>query len=291
MAPDSPVAAGFIPAPDHWSRSGAEVRAIVIHMAEGGGTVSWLTRLDGNSSHYVVEYSGRVIQMVRESEAAGSMNPKLTRTSNDAPYSFMGETITYGRTALDAAGIAHDPNRYAIAVEVEGFAADGPNTLQAQGLARLVADIRSRRGAYLHVLGHRDQQSYKPCPGHKMPWALFGGHGAPHPEADMALKPITTTIPRLIDWPDDTPYYQLDGVTRAGVAAADSGRYSPYGCGTMRAFYRGDKQLALVTPSAIHDVPVSVDTTPDPAQLEAARKEGRESMQHEAVAAVGAIVP
>lgn len=56
---DSPVATTFVAAPDHWSRDGKAIRAIVVHMAEGGGTVAWLTRDDGNSAHYVVEGSGR----------------------------------------------------------------------------------------------------------------------------------------------------------------------------------------------------------------------------------------
>lgn len=174
---DSRLAAAFVAAPDHWPRNGALARAIVLHMAEGGGTVSWLTRPDGNSSHYVVERSGRIVQMVAEADAAGSMNASLTRTTDDAPYSFEGQTITYGRSALNAAGIASDPNRYAIAIETEGFAKDGPSALQRHALKLLVADIRSRRGP-LDVLGHRDQQDYKACPGHRVPWADYGQHGA-----------------------------------------------------------------------------------------------------------------
>ena len=172
---DSPLAAAFVAAPDHWPRAGAPIRAVVCHMAEGGGTVSWLTRNDGNSSHYVVEYSGRIVQMVPEALAAGSMNPKITRRDNDPPYTFEGESVRYGRTALDASGIASDPNRYAIAIETEGFAKDGPNSAQRTALAALVNDIRRRRGV-LPVLGHRDQQNQKACPGHLFPWADFGGH-------------------------------------------------------------------------------------------------------------------
>jgi hypothetical protein len=292
MASDSPVATAFTPAPDHWTRAGAEPRAIVIHMAEGGGTVPWLTRLDGNSSHYVVEYTGRVVQMVRESEAAGSMNPKLTRLSNDAPYTFEGETVVYGRRALDAAGIAADPNRYAIAIEVEGFAANGPNPAQVKALTALVADIRRRHGR-LHLLGHRDQQSYKPCPGHKMPWATFGGHGAPPVEADMIPKPITNTTPLLVSAPAG-PRYALDGVTVAKTTStALTDRYSPFGVGTLRAVYLssdGTTGLYLLKPASVKPIPPPT-AVPDPAQLAAARKDGRKAMQTEAVAAVSALVP
>lgn len=194
MATDSPVATAFVAAPDHWSRNGAAPRAIVCHMAEGGGTVPWLTRNDGNSAHYVVEYRGRVVQMVAESRAAGSMNPRTTRTGDDRTYTFEGERVTYGRSALNSAGIASDPNRYAIAIEVEGYAADGPNAAQRAQLAHLIADIRRRRGP-LPVLGHRDQQDYKACPGKKFPWADYGGH---------AVKTTTPTEPPDTSTGDDT---------------------------------------------------------------------------------------
>jgi hypothetical protein len=161
---------------ESWPRTGGVApRAISIHMAEGGGTVSWLTRVDGNSSHYVVEYDGQVWQMVDETRAAGSMNPNLTRKDNDPPYTFLGESIRYGRAALDFVGISADPNRYAIAIEIEGFAVAGPNAKQRLSLVKLIADIRRRRGP-LPCVGHRDQQAYKRCPGHKIPWADYGGH-------------------------------------------------------------------------------------------------------------------
>jgi N-acetyl-anhydromuramyl-L-alanine amidase AmpD len=193
-ATDSPLAAAFVTTPANWSRSGAGIRAIVGHMAEGGGTVTWLSHQTGNSSHYVVEFSGRIVQMVQESRAAGSLNPKLTRSGNDAPFTFEGEQVVYGHTALRKAlgadGVS-DPNRFVIAIETEGFAkklsesqrtnfpkansAGGPNDAQRKALSALVNDIRRRHGA-MAVVGHRDQQSYKACPGHRFPWAEFGGH-------------------------------------------------------------------------------------------------------------------
>lgn len=187
MPRDSAVADRFVQAPDHWSRGGKPIRAIVIHMAEGGGTVSWLTRNDGNSSHYVVEYTGRITQMVAESRAAGSMNPKLTRNTNDDPFRYLGEVIRYGVSALKDAlgGYWQDPNAVVIAVEVEGFRSEGPNWKQRVALARLVREIRGRRGG-LPCIGHRDQQSYKGCPGKKIPWVDYGGH---------ANRTRITTIP------------------------------------------------------------------------------------------------
>lgn len=162
-------------------------------MAEGGGTVSWLTRPDGNSSHYVVEYDGRVVQMVPESLAAGSLNPNALRTGDDAAYSYLGESVRYGRTAavkiLGTTGYSN-PNAFVIAIEVEGYAATGPNSGERNGLNKLVADIRRRVGP-LGVLGHRDFQSYKACPGHRIPWVDYGGHTSKI-EAPAPTPPATT---------------------------------------------------------------------------------------------------
>lgn len=174
---DSPLVKRVVPAPDNWTRNGAAVTGIVTHMAEGGGTVSWLTRDDGNSSHYVVEYDGDLVQMVDEERAAGSINPHLIRQNNDAPYTFEGEQVIYGRTAAltMGSGAANDPNRYVIAIEVEGFAATGPNAAQRATLAAIYNDIRRRKGS-MPALGHRDFQNYKPCPGHRIPWPELGHH-------------------------------------------------------------------------------------------------------------------
>jgi hypothetical protein len=176
---DSPLASRFVAAPDNWPRNGTPIRAIVIHMAEGGGTVSWLTRDDGNSSHYVVEYSGNIVQMVLEARAAGSVNPRELRTTDDAPYAYLGESVRYGVTAAKKVmGTTwSNPNAAAIAIETEGYAVTGPNLAQQRALAALVADIRKRRGP-LGVLGHRDFQDYKACPGHRVPWLDYGGHTA-----------------------------------------------------------------------------------------------------------------
>jgi hypothetical protein len=161
-------------------------------MAEGGGTVSWLTRNDGNSSHYVVEYDGDVVQMVPEAMAAGSMNPKLTRSTNDAAFVYLGSACRYGISALKAVLGAYyaDPNAVVIAIEVEGFAAVGPNAHQRAALARLVKDIRRRRGA-LGTLGHRDQQAYKACPGKKIPWVDYGGHAVKTTATTGSTTPTT----------------------------------------------------------------------------------------------------
>jgi hypothetical protein len=88
------------PQSEWYDRKGYPILIFLVHMAEGGGTDTWLTRPDGNSSHYVIKYSGELVQMVPEAWAAGSVNPRMVRTSDDAPYTYMGETVVYGGTAL-----------------------------------------------------------------------------------------------------------------------------------------------------------------------------------------------
>lgn len=199
FAADSPLVARVVPSPasEIGRRPGgaADIQAIVIHMAEGGGTVSWLTRPDGNSSHYVIERStGRLVQMVPESWWAGSLNPRDLRLTNDAPFSFLGESIIYGRLAVVAAlgpAKADDPNRYVIAIELEGTAATGPNAAQRKTLRELVADIRRRLARALACLGHRDFQSVKACPGRLIPWVDYGGHGV-RISTVSTVKPVAT---------------------------------------------------------------------------------------------------
>lgn len=243
----------FVAAPDHWPRGGVPILAIAIHMAEGGGTVSWLTRNDGNSSHYVVERSGRVVQMVREDRAAGSINPKSVRNTDDAPFTFMGEVIRYGVTANKAALGVHwqNPNAAVIAIEVEGFAADGPNAAQRQALSSLVLDIRSRHPS-LPALGHRDWQSYKACPGRKIPWFDYGGHGsatpAPEEPVSIAATPQGTIYAYIVRAAEEAVTYGPDegerGSLSAGFVGNALGVYVIDGIG-KRAYLLGSREFVL----------------------------------------------
>src|SRR5207249_4473675 len=70
-----------------------------------------------------------------------------------------------------------DPNRVCISVEIEGFAADGPNPAQMESLAQLGIYLQSKLPTLKGNLAHRDFQNYKACPGHKIPWNSIGGHG------------------------------------------------------------------------------------------------------------------
>lgn len=162
----------FVPAYHKYGIRRGPVRAFVVHMAEGGGTVGFLSRPNarGVSVHYVIERTGRIVQMLHEREASGSINPNdLRTTEGPAPY---GAKVR--REVM--ADWDNDPNSAVISLELEGFAADGPNGAQTTALVRLVDDVRGRFPA-MGLLGHRDFQDYKACPGTEIPWGMLGGHG------------------------------------------------------------------------------------------------------------------
>ena len=212
----------------HYSRGYKTRKAIFVHMAEGGGTVSWLRNPDNPnvSAHYVVEYSGRVVQMVREIDSAWGINPSLLRTTNDTAFTFLGESVRYGVTAAKAAlgSFWYDPNAAGITIEVEGFASAGPNAAQRTALKALVANIR-RGWGNLPVLGHRDFQNYKACPGKKIAWVDFGGHAkgaaapapTPLPDTSTEASPLALLYgEELWDVPEGLDFYDAPGGTRIG---------------------------------------------------------------------------
>lgn len=161
--------------------------AVVWHMAQGGGTVGYLAKPNPNgvSVHFVIEYSGRIVQMLDVTHMHTSLRTSDIRTTDD-PDGFYGATAA--RAVMGTwADIKHGtlgPNHASIGVEMEGFAATGPNAAQSVAMGTLWRDM-STRWPTIRSLGHRDFQDYKPCPGHRVPWALVGGHGAGGGE-DMA---------------------------------------------------------------------------------------------------------
>lgn len=177
----------------------------LVHMAEGGGTVGYLAKANPNgvSVHYVIEYSGRIVQMLLESHMHSSLRTSAIRTTNDAngfgaaaARAVLGDWATTARTL--------GPNHATIGLEIEGFAADGPNQAQIAALIQLAADVRSRHSSTMRGnLGHRDFADYKSCPGLLIPWAAMGGHGlytttpapTPAPPEDPAMPRILHSTP------------------------------------------------------------------------------------------------
>jgi hypothetical protein len=96
--------------------------------------------------------------MLDETHASGSINPNELRSSDDANG--------YGWTAARAVlgQYYRDPNSAVISLEIEGFAAAGPNAKQQAALIALVNDVRSRY-PQIGLLGHRDFTTTKACPG------------------------------------------------------------------------------------------------------------------------------
>jgi hypothetical protein len=236
-------------------------------MAEGGGTVGFLHRPNrhGVSVHFVIEYTGRIVQMLALDHMHSSLRTSEIRTTDDADG-------FYGATAARAVmgswadtRVTSGPNHASIAVEVEGFAAGGPNTYQAAALAELWRDLAGRFPG-IRSLGHRDFADYKSCPGRNIPWAAVGGHGtggadmtvryapwdpAVRPRAgELTVQADTLAIPiegaeriplragprldalglyRLLELPDRGPQYLTEIADRIAFVDADAVAFVPYG--------------------------------------------------------------
>jgi len=180
--------------------------AFVVHMAEGGGTVGYLSRPNPNdvSVHYVIEYSGRIVRMLGEDRMHTSIRTSTVRTTDDinGPYGAAAALSVLGPWARTITTLG--PNHASIAVEIEGFAGHGPNAGQAAALTRLYNDLRTRYPT-IRSLGHRDFAVYKACPGAYIDWASIGGHGS---EEDILRGLETVPAPQLVS-----------GVARMAVGA------------------------------------------------------------------------
>lgn len=161
-------------------------KAVVWHFAEGGGTVGYLSRSNPNgvSVHFVIEYTGRIVQMLNLARMHTSIRVSAIRRTDDAPYDWRGRKVTYGVTARTAAmgdwgstARTLGPNHASIGVEIEGFARNGPNDKQKDAMARLWVELRARYPG-IRSIGHRDFADYKACPGKLIPWEEVGGHAS-----------------------------------------------------------------------------------------------------------------
>lgn len=171
---------------DHYGVRKAPALAFVVHMAEGGGTVGFLARdpMRGVSVHYVIEYSGRVVQMMKLDRISGSINPRALRTTNDTPFvGYNGQVIRFGAAVrkMVLGKWDYDPNHAIITLEIEGYARRGPNVKQRIALVLLTRDVLTKFPTIRGLLGHRDFQNEKACPGRFIPWANMamttgGGH-------------------------------------------------------------------------------------------------------------------
>lgn len=177
----------FVPA-RHFTRGGLrEVRAILWHMAEGGGTVGYLRTARINvSATFVIEYTGRTVRMVADGDASHSAHVSIDEDNADADDCGGLYDPSIARAILGPDGW-RDVNAYVVSVEIEGFRRDGPNPSQRAAIVALYGELRERYPTIRGNLGHRDVQDYKGCPGCRFPWEAIGGHGRLS-EDDMGLR-------------------------------------------------------------------------------------------------------
>lgn len=73
----------FVYSPNQSSRSGHEIKGIILHYTRGGdinGTINWFKNRDAKvSAHYVVSRSGKVYQMVKEERSAWHAGSSTTK--------------------------------------------------------------------------------------------------------------------------------------------------------------------------------------------------------------------
>lgn len=175
------------------------ILGFTIHMAEGGGTVGFLSHKnrDKVSVHYVIERSGNIVQMLQESHMHSSIRIKNRNGTSairktDDPDGLFGHSAAVAVLG-DTADVTKTlgPNHSTLSVEIEGRRKQGPNPAQNDALAALVADIRTRHPD-IGLLGHRDH-NIKGCPGKFIEWDRLGGHGPA--KGGTAMPGVETTLP------------------------------------------------------------------------------------------------
>lgn len=228
----------------------AEVRALVIHFAEGGGTVGYFQNTTRDvSSHFVLQYDGTIVQMVKDGDADHCQHVDTGSWSYPGDLTRANGVAVLGSDVMDNADHTR-VNRYVHAIEIEGFRATGMNTAQEASLIAWVAERRAKFPTIRGLLGHGDVQN-KACPGPLIPWDRLGGHGLTQ-GGDVTPLSITDELPKEVQVPVGTPYLDLDGKTVLddGPSAFLDWRPSPFsitpGFHAIYATVNGIRRLVLV---------------------------------------------
>jgi hypothetical protein len=186
---------------------------LMLHGSESeSGLVGYLTRDPARnvSANFVCERTGRMVQMLDIDHASGSLNPQ-DRSSDKAYYGHQHLVDVLGQWWTD-------PNSAVISVEIEMYAAKGPNDAQVASLIDWGKDMRQRFPSIRGALGHADQTDTKGCPGStpaiKAAFAGIGGHGLFTDSSGDDVKFIQASDlgqTKLLRLPLGTPLYGFDG--------------------------------------------------------------------------------
>jgi len=215
--PDSPVASGIVPSPNHGERRGPPPDMLILHYTGMASAEAALGRLRDPaaevSAHYLVFEDGRIVQMVPESRRAWHAGAGAWAGERDLNSRSVGiEIVNPGH----AGGLPPYPEAQIAAV----------TALSRDVVARL--RIPARR-----VLAHSDvAPERKEDPGELFPWARLaaagvGHHGPPAQSADGrfltegdAGQPVEALQAMLALYGYDQPVTgRFDARTRAVVTA------------------------------------------------------------------------
>jgi hypothetical protein len=190
---------------------------LMLHGSESeSGLVGYLTRDPARnvSANFVCERTGRMVQMLDIDHASGSLNPN-DRSSDKAYYGHQHLVDVLGAWWTD-------PNSAVISVEIEMYAAKGPNDAQVASLIDWGHDMRQRFPSIRGALGHADQTDTKGCPGStpliKSAFAGIGGHGLFTAGDDV--KFIYAIDGKLLTLPLGASLYGFDGTVVTKTATA-----------------------------------------------------------------------
>lgn len=205
---------------------------LLYHMAEGGGTVGYLDKTGrppsrGVSVHAVCDYAGVVTRMLPWTDASGSLNP-ADRSTDKAYYGHRHLHDVLGDWWID-------PNSVTLSMEIEGFAAKGPNADQIIGAIAWGRDMIDHFPELRGALGHADQTDTKHCPGTTAAMqAIFagvGGHGLWSQEELVKLAKqtyLTAIVPLVGRRVFDAPGGKVIYTTKTGDQFGEVGDTGSY---------------------------------------------------------------
>jgi len=120
----------YIESKNYFSRDGYKPEFIVIHIMQGtmAGTISWFKNPASEvSAHYLVGKDGRVVQMIKDTDAAwhaGRINNPSEKAKRVLKTNLLGGYV--------------NPNKYSLGIECEGKTGDVWTESQINSLVELI---------------------------------------------------------------------------------------------------------------------------------------------------------